>query len=185
MSNFNRVDFLLGRHELESLWKDFPGGNHSKPLFDDGSMWDLAPATYLPLFFAPLPEANFRTMIVHTAGHWTTTTFQGFHNPESQYNGHGLADLLKFFKVAMDSWTKRMVFALEQAKQDDEAHGIVRTKERQIIVKGYHAGHDGCNLASTRLDGPLKKYNDSWSHSYNWGWIRKFNWSFKVCPRLP
>jgi len=167
---FRRVDLLLGKGDLEELWQDFPGGNHSRSLFGSEPLWDLDPGTYLPLFFAP--EANFRAMMISTGGHWTTTALPGF---------HGHADLLAFFKVAMNSWTERMVDALNAAKRDEAAaKGTARTKERQIIVRGYQPGHDGCNLPETRLGGPLEKYHDSWSHSYNWAWIRRFNWAFET-----
>ncbi|KIJ34838.1 hypothetical protein M422DRAFT_34933 [Sphaerobolus stellatus SS14] len=173
---FRRVDLLLGKADLTSLWKDFPAGNATgKDLFEGGDdVWDLDPSVCVPIFLAPLPEANFRTMIFNTAGHWTVGTLPGF-----EASGLGYTQMLEFFSLSMDSWIRSMVDMLEHAKEDDEANGIKRKRERQIVVRGYNPGHDACNLAQNRLGGPLEEWNEGWTHSWNWKWIRKFNGIFE------
>jgi len=172
------VDLLLSKSDLTELWKDFPGGNHTRGLFEGGEdVWDLGPLVYMRVFLAPFPEANFRSMIISSAGHWT---LPGFKDESDPSDVHAYSEVLYFYKITMNSWTKRMANSLNKAKQDDEAMGITRAKERHIILRGYNTGHDNCNTVESRIGGPLDEYKDSMSYSYNWGWIRKMNRAFEV-----
>jgi len=175
------MDLLLGKSDLTELWKDFPGGNHSRGLFDGGEdVWDLDPSVYVPVFLASLPEANYRSMILSSAGHWTVGTLPGFKDESDPSNVHAYSEMLDFYQIVTDNWTRRMANILEKSKRDDKANGISRAKERHIFVRGYNPGHDNCNTVESRFRGPVDEYKDSMSYSYNWGWIRKMNRMFEV-----
>ncbi|KAF8577999.1 hypothetical protein K439DRAFT_1639198 [Ramaria rubella] len=170
---FRRVDLLLGKPELTSLHSSLY--HTERPIFSDESTWDLDPNTYLSIFLAPLPEANYRTLVISTAGHWTTTLFSGFHNDEAE--GSGLRDLLAFFYEAMNLWIGIIAKALEEANRVNE-RGI-NGKQRQVIVRAYAHGHESCHNSDVELAGPLDKYEAPVSNWYNWSWIRKFNSVFE------
>lgn len=175
---FRRVDLLLGKSELVSIYENsttFDKEDSAKPdLFSEEGVWDLDPDTYIPLFLNPLPSGNYNTMIVSTAGHWTTSLFNGFHN--ENVDGNGLANLLQFFEKAMERWLEHMEQALDDANLKAKKLGA---PQKQVIVRAYHPGHDGCHEISTLTEGPVKTYESSMSHSYNWGWIRRYNDVFK------
>jgi hypothetical protein len=175
-----RVDLLLGKSQLNALHSSKYGSD--RPLFSDEQVWDLDPSIYLPQFLAPLPEGNYRTMILSTAGHWTTSVFSGFHNDRGE-QGNGLRDLLPFFGEAMDSWVTEVADALDKAKRSDEEQGAHRqrqSKGRQVVVRAYVHGHDDCHSDNVELEGPLAEYHGLPRNWYNWSWIRRFNDVFEV-----
>ena len=173
-----RVDLLLGKSELDALHSSIHTSN--RPLFSDEPTWDLDPSIYLPQFLSPLPQGNYRTMIISTAGHWTTTLFSGFHNENE--DGNGLRELLSFFGEAMELWITEITEALDKAErlEKQQRHMRGRSKERQVIVRAYVHGHDSCHSNDVELAGPLKEYTGLARNWYNWGWIRRFNDVFEV-----
>ncbi|KIJ57122.1 hypothetical protein M422DRAFT_150184 [Sphaerobolus stellatus SS14] len=184
---YKRTDLLLGKSEIDELWRKFPGRDLSRDsLFEDNSeaVWDIDASVYLPLFISPLPEANFRTMIFATGGHWTVGTIPGLHNV-SDTESFGYSAMRDFFAFAIEAWTEKMAEFLEKTKKEDTAKGIVRQKERHMLVRGYTPGHDNCNDPKTRLGGPKLEVGEWMFKPYNWSWILKFNEAFeKVVKRL-
>lgn len=175
-----RVDLLLGKSQLNALHSSTHASDRS--LFSEEQTWDLEPSIYLPQFLAPLPQGNYRTMIISTAGHWTTTLFSGFHN-ETDEDGNGLRELLPFFGEAMQLWVSGITEALDEAKRLEKQQRHImhrRTKERQVVVRAYVHGHDSCHLDHVELAGPLAEYSGLPRNWYNWGWIRRFNSVFEV-----
>lgn len=169
---------LLNKQELISIYNNtitLDGGHSPFELFSDEAVWNLDPDTYLALFRKPLPQGNYNTMIFSTGGHWTTSLFAGFH--DSNVDGDGLANLILLFEKAMDKWLGQIIRTLDNVNSETSQR---KTPKKRALVRAYLPGHDGCHEVSTLLNGPVRQYNSSMSHSYNWGWIRKYNDVFKV-----
>jgi hypothetical protein len=170
---------LLGKSELTSLHSTLyppPSSDPPLPLFSEEGTWDLAPSEYLPIFLAPLPAGNYRTLILSTAGHWTTTLFSGFHN-DNEAEGNGLRGLLEFFSEAMNMLIDELATTLEEANR---GKGGRQGKDRQVVVRAYVHGHESCHDENVELAGPLNKYKPLVWNWYNWSWIRRFNDVFQV-----
>lgn len=173
------MDLLLGKPEIISIYENITAFQRDDlshlELFGEEAVWDLNPDTYIPLFLNPLPSGNYNTMVVSTAGHWTTGLFYGLY--DERVDGDGLANLLQLFEKAMGQWLERIERTLDDANVEAKKLGI---PQKQVIVRAYHPGHDGCHEISTLSKGPVKKYESSMSHSYNWGWIMRYNGVFEV-----
>ncbi|KAE9387170.1 hypothetical protein BT96DRAFT_1081005 [Gymnopus androsaceus JB14] len=209
---FRRVDLLLSKEELEGLYEtstphrrqypptpqhrrqsepELPSSPRAKrPLFTEETIWTLSPSIYLrSLFLSPLPEANYATMIVSTAGHWTAPgLFGAFDNTSSTTEGEnnstskdgedadpgGIDALIPFFGEAMEMWA-------DSVQEDlDRDEGVVlggyrffrphrstplRAK-RQVLVRAYLPGHEDCH--SYR-----RPWDEMPANPWVWGW---YNW---------
>lgn len=160
---FRRVDLLLSRTELEGLYSSIytPGANFS--LFSDEALWSLSPYEYVGQFTSE--ENNYQTMIINTAGHWTTTVFQGM--KDSGDKGGGVGNILYFFQHATAMWADLVQKLLKESGRDD----------RQVIVRPYHSGHENC-LNIFEPYTYIHEYTNQW---YNWNWITEYNDIFQVC----
>ncbi|EIW83551.1 hypothetical protein CONPUDRAFT_122139 [Coniophora puteana RWD-64-598 SS2] len=121
LATFRRVDLLLSRPELEKLYKEtYPDKAETTPLFSEEQTWSISPQQYMPLFLS-LP---YSTLIVSTAGHWTTTLMSAFRNESiGEKDGYGIQDVLEFFEVSMQQWADDVQSALVSYYNSDEGGG--------------------------------------------------------------
>lgn len=161
---FRRVDVMLSREQLVDLHHDLYDPPLGVNLFSEEAFWSLPPSQYLSIFQKPLPAANYRTMVVSTAGHWTTTLMAGFHDEAAE--GGGIRRILGFFRHAMTKWADEIQAAMSR---DTGTAGGRRTRE--VVVRAYLSGHENCHQQREALS-TLKPYENSW---YNWPYIKEFN----------
>lgn len=184
--SFRRVDLLLNKPDLDALYHNtvipgepsHPAQDPSSPpstkaesLFNEEQFWSLSPSEYMPMFLASPPEANYGTLVVSTAGHWTTTTMSAFRDDDAgEDGGYGIQHILAFFKVAMRTWAGQV----QDAVTEYYKNGGESTK--QVIVRAYLPGHESCHdFFEPRITIP------SWINKfYNWPWIQDFNTEFQV-----
>lgn len=174
---FRRIDLLLSKDELISIHNSSQPQNATlddASLFSDEGIWTLPVAEYVNEFLAPLPKANYATMVVSTAGHWTTTTFSKVEPP-------GIEGILKLFEVAMERWAEDVQSALQaQARRKVSSLSRFRLgpkqKERRVVVRAYLPGHESCHDFRHPWD---EVKPDKWNW-YNWHEIPQFNAIFEV-----
>ena len=161
--SFRRVDLLLSQEELEGLYNSIyaPGANFS--LFSDEAFWSLSPYEYVEQFTSK--ENNYQTMIVSTAGHWTTSLLHGM--KDSKNKGGGVGNTLYFFQHASAMWADLVQRLLKESNRDD----------RQVVVRAYLSGHENC-LNIFKPYTYIHEYTTQW---YNWNWITEYNDIFQVC----
>ena len=93
---FRRID-LLSKDELISIHKSSQPENvtlDDTSLFSEDVIWTFPVTEYFSEFSAPLPRANYATIVVCTAGHWTNYLFPKVEPP-------GMEGILRLFEVAM------------------------------------------------------------------------------------
>lgn len=159
-----RNDLLFNLAEVESMFSagSWKAGDNST-LFGSEKSWNISPTEYLnDLFFRPLPDANYHTLIVSTAGHWSLKLLAGLPN--------GYKDIYDLFRLIMTS------FVYQAARQLDLHQS---TKQREVVVRPYMPGDDKCHLPQTMFGGPLEEVPDIKQASYNWAWMPHLNGLFK------
>ncbi|KAF5332066.1 hypothetical protein D9758_016259 [Tetrapyrgos nigripes] len=203
---FRRVDLLWTQEELEKMHKElypekYPemivgrppsgdNGNGPQPfkLFSDEKTWSLSPSEYVDIFTKSLPEANYGTLIIATAGHWTTTLFSGYRDESKESEGYGIEGVIQFFEKAMQGWAdvvQKMLDAAETERplalsKDSEGNtwrgsGTGRRKRRQVVIRAYLTGHEGCHEHRDPWK-EIQPFEWSW---YNWRYIDRFNEAFQ------
>lgn len=183
---FRRVDLLLNGTELDTIYHSSafsvestgldnqdPSSQYTKAesLFGDESFWSLSPSEYMATFLDSPPDANYGTLVVSTAGHWTTTALPAFHDEDAgESAGFGIHNVLAFFKVAMRTWAGEVQDAITKYR----INGGRRPK--QVVVRAYLPGHENCH----NLFEPTETITP-WVYTwYNWPWIPDFNTEFQV-----
>ncbi|KZT04371.1 uncharacterized protein LAESUDRAFT_658093 [Laetiporus sulphureus 93-53] len=187
---FRRVDLLLDRPELEALYAElYPSGAEadgealrlpSKPLFSDEQFWSMSPREYVrEIFLQPAP-LRYSTLVISTAGHWTTTLMSGFADPAQP--GDGIAGVLGFFGVSMQRWAEEVQGMMDGYREEEERRsgrwfGLGRRGgvERQVVIRAYLPGHEDCH-DERRPWTEWKSFRWNW---YNWGSIKDFNRIFE------
>ncbi|KAL0575623.1 hypothetical protein V5O48_006348 [Marasmius crinis-equi] len=173
---FRRVDLLFEKAELVQIYQD-RYDSEAPPdkftLFSDEATWNISPDDYLDLFIAPLPSANYATMIVSTGGHWTTTTFSGFRNENANTTGYGIDGVLRFFGKAMEVWAEKVQARLDGHMRDTDLR-------KEVLVRAYLPGHEGCHSHRE----PWKEIEPYVWNWFNWGNIWEFNDIFEASTRL-
>jgi hypothetical protein len=175
LATFRRVDLLLDQSELVDLHRKTYNPPANFTLFSDEKSWNLSPRDYMPLFLGSLPEANYATLVVNTAGHWTTTVFSGFRDESKETSGYGIDGVLSFFKVAMHKFAQDVQTALNEDRiwGDRPSSG---KRPRTVLVRAYLPGHEDCH--NWRKPWTLDLgFQWQW---YNWPWIKDFNQIFQV-----
>ncbi|CAE7227791.1 unnamed protein product [Rhizoctonia solani] len=168
---FRRVDLLFDPSELDSIHRAMhsnASGDVPGTLFGPNASesYNLSPKTYLEQFMQPLPEANYRTLIVSTAGHWTTGSLPGARDPDNTAAGATNPGVYKTFAEAVRVWTNKVAGALS-----------TDTKERQVLIRAYLPGHEyDCH----HEQGPLTQVRPFSQEWYNWNWIGRMNEAFKA-----
>ena len=175
---FRRIDLLLSKDELISIHKSSQPENstlNDTSLFSDDVIWTLPVAEYLNEFLAPLPKANYATMVVSTAGHWTDYLFQKVEPP-------GMEGILSLFEVAMGRWAEEVQSALHADAGNRVTYlsrsrlGLQKRKERRAVVRAYLPGHYNCH----DFRHPWNEIQPAEYDPWNWGDIPKFNAIFEV-----
>jgi hypothetical protein len=176
---FRRIDLLLSKDELISIHKSSQPENvalSDTSLFSEEVIWTLPVAEYLSEFLGPLPKANYATMIVSTAGHWTNYLFPKVEPP-------GMEGILRLFEVAMERWAEEVQSALSTDARNGFSYlskfhlgSRRRKKERRAVIRAYLPGHNGCH----DFRHPLNEIQPADYDSWNWADIPKFNAIFEV-----
>ncbi|KAF8898089.1 hypothetical protein CPB85DRAFT_1377616 [Mucidula mucida] len=170
---FRRVDLMLEQSALIELHRKAYNDPENFQLFSEEAAWSLNLDYYMDLFTAPLPEANYGTLVASTGGHWTTTLFSGYRDESKSSEGYGIAGVIEFFEIAMTKWAtdvQRRLFAQDGFILPNGRHG-----QRQVVVRAYLPGHEDCH-----------DHRDPWTEIqpmrwfwYNWGNIWQFNEVFQ------
>ncbi|KAI0329672.1 hypothetical protein GY45DRAFT_842770 [Cubamyces sp. BRFM 1775] len=184
---FRRIDLLFEPAALDALYRSLHPNSalvaEGASLFSDEGTWNLSPAEYVKLFTAPLPRANYATMVVSTGGHWTTTLFAGLKDPALPKDG--IQNVVDFFGEAMEAWAREVQGLLDEAEKEerqtalDGAAGAVRGHRRaprQVVVRAYLPGHEDCHDHRK----PLTEYTPGRWGWYNWNQIGDFNRAFET-----
>ena len=179
-----RIDILLSKDELISIHKSVQPPNvtlEDTSLFSEEGIWTLPVAEYVDEFLAPLPKGNYATMVVSTAGHWTTSVFSKVEPP-------GIKGVLNLFEAAVERWSEEVQSALRMHARTDVFSDVSyppwfrlwsqlpKQKERRVVIRAYLPGHEDCHNVRQPWDEvqPFK-----WNY-YNWNEIRQFNALFEV-----
>ena len=180
---FRRVDLLLTTEQLENIYHTVEPQHTSQQgfsLLGGDQVWEIPPSEYLALFTAPLPAANYGTLVVSTAGHWTVGTFSGLKDDSLPFGG--IDRVLALFTDAMPLWARMVqgwLTRAEHAAESSEGGGSVTKggRRRQVIVRAYLPGHNNCHNIFT----PWTLYEqENDTLPYNWGQIKLFNKIFEV-----
>ncbi|KDQ55664.1 hypothetical protein JAAARDRAFT_158990 [Jaapia argillacea MUCL 33604] len=169
---FRRVDIFFTQPELVELHDKIHPDLREEDfkLFGDESTWTLSPNFYMHLFTAPLPEANYGTLVMSTGGHWTTWLFYGYRDESKPVEGYGINGILEFFGDAMEEWA-----GIVQKTLDDDRKRQRQVK-RQVVIRSYLPGHEDCH----KHKEPLKETIPLTPASpWNWYWLQDFNSVFK------
>lgn len=175
---FRRIDLLLSKDELISIHKSSQPENvtlDDTSLFSDEVIWTLPVAEYLSEFLAPLPKANYATMVVNTAGHWANHLFPKIEPP-------GMEGILSLFEVAMGRWAEEVQSALSADARNRDPYlsssrfGSQKRKDRRAVVRAYLPGHNDCHNSRNPWNEVQSSEHDPW----NWADIPKFNAIFEV-----
>ena len=171
---FRRVDLLFNKSELINLRRERYRPPQTFELFSEERFWSLSPKEYMPMFLAPLPEANYGTLVVSTGGHWTTTLLHGFRDESKKDSGYGIDGVIKFFDHAMRKWATDVQFALDA---DQRNRNNARHKQyRRVVVRAYLPGHEDCH----KIFQPWTHWHKPKWDWFNWSWIKDFNTVFEV-----
>ncbi|KAG8690292.1 hypothetical protein FRC08_010577 [Ceratobasidium sp. 394] len=183
---FRRVDLLFSPPELDaihlamhniSLSSPPPSSETAVPttLFGPkaSESFNLSPDTYLPVFTAPLPEANYRVLLLSTAGHWTTGSLPGARDPDEPSQEATNPAVYKTFVQAVKIWTEKASKALAGPSLKSQG---VKNSEKQVLIRAYLPGHEyDCH----KEPGPITEVREFSREWYNWSWIGRMNEAFK------
>ncbi len=172
---FRRVDLLLEQGELVELHRALYDPPEDFSLFSEEQAWNLSPDYYLQLFAAPLPEANYGSMILSTGGHWTTTLLSGYRDESKEEQGFGIDGVVRFFREAMSFWANQVQSGVRSMGGQVLANG--KRGRRQVVVRAYLPGHEDCHKAQepwTEIQPWIWKW-------FNWANIEEYNQVFQVC----
>ncbi|KAG1739289.1 hypothetical protein EDB19DRAFT_851183 [Suillus lakei] len=183
--SFRRVDLLLNGTELNALYHSpafsiEPDDLDSQELssqytkaesvFGDEAFWSLSPSEYMPMFLGSPPDANYGTLVVSTAGHWTTTTLAALRdNDAGEHAGHGIWNVVAFFKVVIRAWAEEVQDAITEYRKNGGR------RPKQVVIRAYLPGHENCHDIFEPTENITPWVNIPW----NWPWIPDFNTEFQ------
>lgn len=172
--SFRRVDLLLNGTELDAIYHSQDIGSQytkAESVFGDEAFWSLSPSEYMSTLLDSPPDANYGTLVVSTAGHWTTGTLRAFYDEDAGEDaGYGIHNVLAFFKVAMRAWAGEVQHAIT------EYHKNGGRRPKQVVVRAYLPGHENCHNIFEPTE-TITPWVNKW---YNWPWIQDFNTEFQV-----
>ncbi|KAF6765448.1 hypothetical protein DFP72DRAFT_797889 [Ephemerocybe angulata] len=190
--SFKRVDLLWSIEDLVEMHRkhhpEFYVKNETFKLFGSEPVWTISPDAYLDIFLGPAATANYKAMVVSTAGHWTTNLFRGYHktsgsdlapaaaSPSSPSESFedvepllGYDGLLVFFKEVMVRWAKAVQLRLDaHASLESTAESA---PQRQVLVRAYMAGHADCHKQREPFT-EVKPVVNMWNWSEFWRYNR-------------
>lgn len=173
---------MLTQDQLNGLYKtSYPERvrDDSEPftLFGGDGIWEIEPREVLKIFTAPLPEANYGTLVTSTAGHWTVGTIPALH--DEALEDQGMQNVLELFEAAMPVWADIMQDWLSVEQKLNNGGLTAGGMRREVVVRAYLPGHDGCH----NIMHPWETYEQAnQTLSYNWGYIPTLNQIFEVSP---
>ena len=173
---FRRIDILFSKEELIDIHRSIQPPDtklEDDSLFGEQAVWTVPVAEYLSEFVAPLPQGNYKTMVVSTGGHWTTETF-------AKTSPNGTEGVLNLFEHAAKFWADEVETHLRE-HEDRSPSWILgpfarKMMRRRVVVRAYLPGHEDCHSFREpwKIVQPFK-----WNW-WNWGEIWKFNVIFEV-----
>lgn len=174
---FRRIDVLFSQEELIQIHREIQPPDtilEDDTLFGEQAVWTVPLPEYLAEFVAPLPRGNYKTMVVSTAGHWTTETF-------SKTSPPGIEGVLNLFKHAVKRWADKVEVEIRKSDQPPRflrRFGSIakRVNRKRVVVRAYLPGHEDCHS----FRQPWKTVQPFKWEWYNWGEIWKFNDIFDV-----
>jgi hypothetical protein len=192
LATYRRVDLLWSTDELAEMHRklhpEFYRANGGFKLWGEEAVWTVSPHEYLNIFTQPLPAGNYGTMILSTAGHWTTGLFAGYQWGPTLDTGvkpvYGYDGLLTFFGEVMEMWAAKVQTHLDVVnervggggKSRYPPSGITRgVPKRRVVVRAYLPGHDKCHTYRSAANR-LPEIADTW----NWAKIPTYNEIFEV-----
>ncbi|KAF9533582.1 hypothetical protein CPB83DRAFT_902945 [Crepidotus variabilis] len=174
---FRRIDILFSKEELVEIHRSIqpPGTDlEGNTLFSEEAVWTVPSAEYLEEFTAPLPQANYATMVVGTAGHWTVTLF-------NQTVPSGIEGVLNLFEQAMKVWLGKVETYVDEAqaksaKTPSRVNASAKNmKRKRAVIRAYLPGHEDCH-SHRKPWNEVQPFVWSW---YNWGEIWRYNGIFE------
>ncbi|EGO00375.1 hypothetical protein SERLA73DRAFT_168148 [Serpula lacrymans var. lacrymans S7.3] len=187
---FRRVDLLMSQEELNELYaRRTPTPLSSQPN-RHGPLSPLRippPSSLSPL---PLPPSHlhYSTLILSTAGHWTTTLLHAFRDESlGDDAGYGIAGVLGFFERAMAVWAGRVQEAVDEYNRGKSLIFVLFSnsslqstkptsrRPKTVVVRAYLPGHEDCHDQREPWTEVLP-YRWKW---YNWPWVGEFNRVFE------
>ncbi|KAI0784626.1 hypothetical protein C8Q75DRAFT_778137 [Abortiporus biennis] len=166
---FRRVDLLLSGDELVNLYEELRQPPPNFRLLSPELYFSMSPKEYLDIFTKPLPEGNYGTMIVSTAGHWTTHLFSGLRDDAKWETGSGIDNIIAFFGEAMMRWADEVQLAMSID------NGTQGGRKRQVVARAYLPGHNDCHNTFNPWEEDKPEMHTDW----NWFYIDEFNQVFK------
>ncbi|KAJ7283348.1 hypothetical protein C8J57DRAFT_1120801, partial [Mycena rebaudengoi] len=164
---FRRVDLLFEKQQLVELHRSLRAEPANFTLLSSEPVWSLDPAEYMNIFTA----GYYKTMVVSTGGHWTTTLFSGYRDEAKVHAGYGIDGVVQFFGQAMDEWANYVQRVLTK----DQKHKPGGRRKREVVVRAYLPGHEDCHKESKPWN-EIKPFVWNW---WNWGSIWEFNFKFE------
>ena len=174
---FRRIDILFSKEELIQIHREIqpPATNlEDDSLFGEQAVWTVPLQEYLGEFFSLLPTANYKTMVVSTAGHWTVETF-------SKTSPPGIDGVLNLFKHAVKRWADEVEAHIRTSAKADGltwrlGPAARKARRKRVVIRAYIPGHEDCHSfrEPSKMVQPFK-----WNW-YNWGEIWQFNDIFDV-----
>lgn len=170
--SFQRLDVLYDLPELVDFHKTLYGTPTNFTLFDENvPVYSLSPSYFMPMFTAP--RTNYGSLIVSTAGHWSTLLFHGYYDARTPDTGYGVDGILEFYRHVVKRW----VWEIQESLYEDQRRGTRgKFRPRQVVMRSYNPGHEHCH-----------DYTEPWTvvqpykeNLYNWPWIKDFNKITKV-----
>ncbi|KAJ3493933.1 hypothetical protein NMY22_g20144 [Coprinellus aureogranulatus] len=204
---FRRVDVLFTQSELVQMHKELHPEiyrwKEDFELFGEEAVWTMSPEEYLGIFTGGVPEANYRAMVVSTAGHWTTGLFHGYHLDDSE-GGDGSRriwanetevsepekDVGGWRKVLMEEkgggerWAEKVQSALDKSE-----FGVIQAPSSSSPSPGGNAYPPSRISGSTSTTARMGKrevvvraylpgHEDCHSHRTAWEEIVPFKWNW-------
>ncbi|PPR07553.1 hypothetical protein CVT24_008749 [Panaeolus cyanescens] len=168
--SFKRVDILFSQQELRDMHKKFHPHIEDPSLFSDEKVWTVSLEEYLAEFLEPRPEANYKTMIVSTGGHWTTSLFS-----KTLPSGPGIEGVMLLFEGAVKRWAERVQGAITEYNKQRTWRWGSKESKKEVLIRAYLPGHEDCH----KFDKPWDEIQPFVWNWFNWGEIWRYNWSFE------
>lgn len=175
---FRRVDLLFTQPQLESIYAQLHPEKAREPgfsLFSEEATWTLPPAEYLGMLASRENATRYRTALVSTGGHWTTSLFSGL--AEEDAEGGGIWNVMELFQTAMSVWAEDVQIALDEMNGNRYGSGArwQGGAPFQVVARAYLPGHEDCHEEKA----PWTEWHPYKWNWYNWPWIKDLNEVFE------
>ena len=89
----------------------------NESIFSDEAVWNMSPLEYVKISISPLFQSNYCTMVVNTAGHWTTALFAELKD-EGTFK-EGIQNITHIFGEATEVGARHLQAVLADAEQEE------------------------------------------------------------------